>query len=505
MARFQMSKALMRRSLGLWLGVAVGVAAWIVAGPVMTLAAFGVAFACSLGARALRRLARGRGLREAGLRFGLLSIPLAAISWTLAAAADFTAPAARAIRAVPLHPLGGASALAFAHAPIAAPWDTMIDILVGGALVSSLFVARALRRPALLRADTSQAALDRARTIVEQHGEDSLSPYILRPDKSFEFAGDAVVAYRVIGETVVISADPVGAGEQAGQALEKLVGRARRAGLRVAAYGVSERHLPAFRALGLRVIRVGEEAVVEPCAFTLEGRPVRKLRQSVHRVGRRGWRITVHEGREIDAGVEAAIDAVEAEWRAQRKRILGFAMSMGEFELGVRPDDVYVLAWSPEQRLQGAMRFLAQRGKLSLDTMRRVGETPNGLNEALVCRALEFARDRGVEEVSLSYAGLAHLVRGDAFGSRFGRALIHALLTPLRGRFQMDRLVLFNQKFSPAWRPRYLVYESRGLLPRSVFRVLQAEGYLSPPPPARRRRDGDRWRARAPLEDSVAG
>ena len=35
------------------------------------------------------------------------------------------------------------------------------------------------------------------------------------------------------------------------------------------------------------------------------------------------------------------------------------------------------------------MRFLAHRDKLSLDTMRRVGETPNGLNEALVCHALE--------------------------------------------------------------------------------------------------------------------
>ena len=57
-------------------------------------------------------------------------------------------------------------------------------------------------------------------------------------------------------------------------------------------------------------------------------------------------------------------------------------------------------------------------------------------------------------------------------------------MAPLARRFQMERLVRFNEKFSPEWRPRYLVYESRAALPRSVLRVLQAEGYLPERPPA---------------------
>ena len=55
-------------------------------------------------------------------------------------------------------------------------------------------------------------------------------------------------------------------------------------------------------------------------------------------------------------------------------------------------------------------------------------------------------------------------------------------MAPLHRRFQMDRLVRFNEKFSPDWRPRYLVYESRPALPRAIVRVLQAEGYLAEPP-----------------------
>jgi lysyl-tRNA synthetase class 2 len=110
--------------------------------------------------------------------------------------------------------------------------------------------------------------------------------------------------------------------------------------------------------------------------------------------------------------------------------------------------------------------------------MQRVGETPNGLNEALVARALAEARERGVAEVSLNYAGLAHLIRREPSRNPVARALTRAALAPLHRRFQMDRLVRFNEKFSPQWRPRYLVYESRAALGLTIARVLQAEGYL---------------------------
>ena len=52
------------------------------------------------------------------------------------------------------------------------------------------------------------------------------------------------------------------------------------------------------------------------------------------------------------------------------------------------------------------------------------------------------------------------------------------VLRVLGRRFQMDRLVRFNEKFFPEWRPRYLVYESRAGLARTALRVLQAEGHL---------------------------
>jgi lysyl-tRNA synthetase class 2 len=411
------------------------------------------------------------------------AIALAALgAWGLAAGAILSAPdvrhtAGHVIARVLHHSLP--HTLAAAASPrISADWNVLIDALIAAAAAISLLALRSLVRPAGATNRHLEHEYRAARAIVDAHGTDSLSPFLLRPDKALAFAAGGVLAYRVIGGTAVISADPVAPDGAAGAVLSAFRDQARRRGWQIVLWGAAETHLEAYRALGLHALCVGEEAFVDPRAFTLEGRAVRKLRQSVHRVTRRGWTISAHDGRDIDAWVESEIELVAARWRDEHPHVHGFAMGMGGFTAELRPDDLYVLARSPAGELSGVMRFVTCGDTLSLDTMHRVGDTPNGLNEALVARALAEARERGIAEVSLNYAGLAHLVRGEPSGNPVSRTLTRLALGPLHRRFQMDRLVRFNEKFSPRWRPRYLVYESRAALPLTIARVLQAEGYL---------------------------
>jgi lysyl-tRNA synthetase, class II len=440
--------------------------------------------------------ANGRPWRSLGLT-ALFAVALACLTMVLAPAALGGSPRSSHLTVRPGHAL----AQAVTHGELFAPWSVLVDLAIAAAVIAGVATLRAVGRPAAAPTGSSRPALDAARALVDAYGEDSLAPFILRPDKTFEFAAGGVTAYRLIGRTAVVSGDPVAPRDAVPGALGRFVGAARTRGWRVVAYGSSSEHVAKYRRMGLRAVQVGEEAVVDPARFTLEGRPVRKLRQSVHRVSRRGWQLEARDGREIGRELEREMDALERRWRAGRRRLLGFAMSMGEFESGVRPRDLYLLARSPEGELRAVMRFIAHRGKLSLDTMRRVGETPNGLNEALVCRALEVARERGVREVSLNYAGLGHLVRTGPSGGPIRRGLTRAVLRLLAGRFQMERLVRFNEKFAPDWRPRYLVYESRRALLGRIIRVLQAEGYL----PERDRRSAAGGRESRPLGSAQAG
>ena len=121
---------------------------------------------------------------------------------------------------------------------------------------------------------------------------------------------------------------------------------------------------------------------------------------------------------------------------------------------------------------------------MSLSFMRRDPETPNGLTEYLVARAIELLRERGIEEVSLNFAAFArvmHSPRG-RFDRLLGRAI--ALANPF---FQIESLYRFNAKFFPRWEPRYLVYEGALGLPRAALAVMWVEGQLPHPRATRRR------------------
>jgi lysyl-tRNA synthetase class 2 len=404
-------------------------------------------------------------------------------AWGLVCCAIVIAPLSGATAHELVHGLRHSVARAL-HSPggatrVSEGWGLAIDGLIACAVAISLLAMRSLLRPPP-GANSHHERDDRAaRELVERYGEDSLAPFLVRADKALAFAAGGVLSYCVIGGTAIVSSDPVGPDGTAGDVVREFLEFARSRRWRVVLWATSGRHLDAYRRLGLRAICVGEEAFVDPRRFTLEGRAVRKLRQSVHRVHRRGWTISVHAGRDVSPELEAELDCLEQRWRARQPHLHGFAMGFGEYEPEIRGGDLYVVGRTPDRRLGAVVRFASHRGNLSLDTMRRDGETPNGLNEALVAHALEYAREHGVTQVSLNYAGLAHLVRSQPDRSRIASALTRRAARLLHRRFQLDRLVRFNEKFSPAWRPRYLVYESRRALPRAILRALQAEGYLA--------------------------
>lgn len=362
------------------------------------------------------------------------------------------------------------------------PLSLALDLLMLVSLGALFALLHALLRPT--PSDDGHMAEEHARAaaIVAEHGRDSLAPFVLREDKAFFFSRGGLLAYRTLRGTAVVSGDPVGPPGSAPGILADFLELAGRRGWDVVVTAASAAHVDVYRReLGLRALPIGNEAVVDPQAFTLDGRAVRKVRQSVNRVERRGWRIEVVGAAELSREAIAELDEVQTAWAAEQCGLKGFAMTLGRL-WGAAEDTgcLYVLARDPAGKVAAFLHFLPYNGGLSLDAMRRAGDEPNGLNEAMVVRALEYARERGFREVSLNFAGFAHVMAADAALTPRQRAL-RVVLRLAHGRFQLERLVRFNEKFFPDWRPRYLVYSHRTHLPLAALRVLQAEAYIRPP------------------------
>ena len=319
-----------------------------------------------------------------------------------------------------------------------------------------------------------------ARALVQAWGADTLAPFVLRADKSYFFSEDerAFLAYRVVGGVAIVSGDPIGSPAEFRRLLDRFIDFARERDWRVAVLGASEGSLELYRGRGLRAAYHGDEAVLDVARFSLEGRPIRKVRQSVHRLRRAGYKAVALHPRELGPELRAELEEVAKTWRGDEPE-RGFVMALDALFRLEDEDAVFVVGFGPDGSAHGFLHFAIcpAAGALSLSSMPRLRETPNGFNEWLVCEAVEWARANGIPHVSLNFSPFAALLAPEADLSPAQRLQARALRA-LKWHFQLDNLLLFNRKFFPDWQRRFVVYEHRRDLPRVGIAALAAEAYL---------------------------
>jgi lysyl-tRNA synthetase class 2 len=323
--------------------------------------------------------------------------------------------------------------------------------------------------------------LELAHRLVRCWGADTLAPFALRADKSYFFSEDeaAFLAYRVVGGVAIVSGDPIGPPAAREALVRRFIEFAHEREWRVAVLGVSEACLDLYRSLGLRALYHGDEAVVETASFSLEGRAIRKVRQSVHRLDKARFRAAVLRPGEIDSGLRAELESIAREWRGDKPE-RGFVMELDAL-FGLEDDEaVFVIGFDRAGRAAGFLHFglCAAGSALSLSSMPRLRDAPNGFTEWLICATIDWARSHDFERVSLNFSPFAALLGCDEAELTAAQRVQVATLRRLKGHFQLDNLLRFNRKFFPAWQRRFLVYERRRDLPRVGVAALAAEAYL---------------------------
>jgi lysyl-tRNA synthetase, class II len=351
----------------------------------------------------------------------------------------------------------------------------------------------------------------RAEDIVRAWGDDTLDYFALRRDKNYFFSSDghSLVAYLYVRGTAMVAADPIGPPEDTARTLDEFLGFCGERGWRVAFFAVRESDADLYKERGMHSIYLGDEAIVHPDRFSLEGPDMKAARSAVKHVGKdHGFGLIAED----EAGEEliAELNEISAEWRDGSPE-RGFTMELGEEVEGIQHDFVLAIAREKGGRVAGFLRFVPVYGTepgYSLDLMRRRPDSANGLTEYLISEAALALGARGFKRLSLNFAAWGRLLDSAEDAGLSGK-LQRLMAKGLNPFFQIQSLRDFNQKFDPEWVPRSIVIDDVSDLPRVAMLYASVEGFLDVPvlsrvlePPIRQRVEAE---AEQPPQAGPAG
>ncbi|HKE67167.1 MAG TPA: bifunctional lysylphosphatidylglycerol synthetase/lysine--tRNA ligase LysX, partial [Micromonosporaceae bacterium] len=379
--------------------------------------------------------------------------------------------------------LGGAFVFDITRSGHAPEWVNLLLGLGGAitifAVMWALFASQ--RSAATVTADEEQ----RVRYLLSVYGEeDSLGYFATRRDKSVVFSesGKAGITYRVVAGVCLASGDPIGDREAWAPAIDAWLGLTQRYAWAPAVMGASEAAATAYARAGLRVLELGDEAILHVADFRLDGRDMRQVRQAVGRVRRAGYTVRVRRHAEIGADEMTRIIDLAARWRdTETER--GFSMALGR--LGDPADGrcVLVEAFDAAGREAAVLSFAPWgRDGLSLDLMRRDRTSDNGLIEFMVTEVVGVAPDLHVARISLNFAVFRSVFEE---GARIGAGPVlrawRSLLLFFSRWFQLESLYRSNLKYRPEWLPRFLCFDDRRELAKVALASGIAEGFVVVP------------------------
>jgi lysyl-tRNA synthetase class 2 len=358
--------------------------------------------------------------------------------------------------------------------------DIVGSLLLGLGLMTLVTPVYLALRPPEPRAELTDEDERRLRALMQRHA-DSLAYFNTRHDKSVAWSpsGKSAIAYRVVSGVMLASGDPVGDPEAWPGAMRAFLDAAVAHAWTPAVLGCSEQAGTVWvRETGFSALELGDEAVVDTTTFTLQGRPMRNVRQMVSRITKAGYAVEVTRVRDVPAQMQREAMADAAAWRSTDTE-RGFSMALGRLLDPSDPDCVFVAA-----RQDGVVRAFLQfvpwgADGMSLDVMRRDSTAEAGVNELMIAEALRRAPDLGIRRVSLNFAAFrSSLERGERLGAGPVLKLWRRLLLFASRWLQIESLYRFNAKFQPTWQPRFLIYPTAADLPRVALAALEAEAFL---------------------------
>ena len=366
-------------------------------------------------------------------------------------------------------------------------------------------------------AEPSASVCSKEAEMISSYGDHTLTFFALTPENRRFLAphGAGLVHYRLTRKVAVVPGSPICAPEARVQVTRSFLDFCSRMHWRVAFYQASAEYFAICHALNLRVFKMGEEAIIHPQTFTLQGAVLANVRTSCRRAAREGVHIHWYEGIP-PAEVMQQLASISNAWlqckggklaaetgfstgtlhdlvqSAELADMIANRAAPSNAPLQVVPRFVTGVATTHTGQVCAFVTFTPIYGFLTahmtaanervgkpgwgwaLDLMRRIPETPPGVMELLLVQAIGRFRSCGAQVVSLGLAAMADTRQEMSPGERRLARFLPDRLGLLESRQTLFR---FKQKFHPCWESRYLVANTTVALPGIALALLRLRNY----------------------------
>jgi phosphatidylglycerol lysyltransferase len=353
--------------------------------------------------------------------------------------------------------------------------------------------------------------------LIRFYGGHTLAFFGLAPENLHFLApgGEGLVNYRLTSKVAVVAGDPICAPKAFEHVTRSFLDHCALHDWRVAFYQAYPEHLDTYRSLKLRVFKIGEEAIINPQTFTLNGSAIANVRTSCRHAEREGITVQWYEG-VPPTKVMHQLEQISSAWLEHKagKHATEMGFSTGRLDELIDsaeradtmasiptpsnvshkapPRLVTEVATTSSGKVCAFVTFIPLYGFLTceatatgnqsrvqgwgwtLDLMRRLPDAPPGVIELLLVRAIERFRSCEAQIVSLGLVPIADTRQEMTSGQQHLASFVTDRLHLLESR---HTLFNFKQKFHPCWESRYVVTSATLALPKIALAVLRVRNY----------------------------
>lgn len=341
-----------------------------------------------------------------------------------------------------------------AHTHFAKEFIVTLRVAFACAITFGLY---ALWRPWAADGRTDSEERERAKAMLHKWGNSPLDHFKVAADKQLFLPADreGFVSYRTAKGYAFALDMPTAANDAERDALVRAFdAHCRESNLRPVYYRVGAAEAERLKALGKKVLPIGQEAVLDLNTFSLAGKDQKTLRNSLSRAEREGLVLVTYPP-PVPDGVLQKLKSVSAEWLSAGKQEAGF--SQGVFDEALLRQDTILAVENAGGRVLAFANIIPDGvpGEATYDLLRTVGDAPGFVTDFLMVKLFAHFKQAGFTHANLGLVPMSGITQAKDLPERALKFAYERI-----ARFSHYKgLRSFKEKFGPTWNDKYLAYD----------------------------------------------